>query len=183
MATTNTNVTKRMPKIELDALIAKLRSPVFNTWQVIGGDVEQACTESEERLTNKAAIESCLDGGGMMGMYGGASGKECETLLDAAAKNGHWTQVYNAVCREISLVYTVTKSKPKAAPKAKAVVAKKAPKPKVTYRQEGGDDGYQYAVRVDGRLYTTGCTRSEAQYHKQCILRDWEAKQQKLAAA
>lgn len=37
---------------------------------------------------------------------------------------------------------------------------------RVTYRQEGGDDGYQYVVRVDGRPYMNGLTRREAEYYK-----------------
>ena len=38
---------------------------------------------------------------------------------------------------------------------------------RVTYRQEGGDDGYQYVVRVDGRAKWSGLTRTEAAYYKQ----------------
>jgi hypothetical protein len=37
---------------------------------------------------------------------------------------------------------------------------------RVTYRQEGGDDGYQYVVRVDGRILATGLTQSSAMYEK-----------------
>lgn len=37
---------------------------------------------------------------------------------------------------------------------------------RVTYRQEGGDDGYQYVVRVDGRAIINGQTQSQAKYEK-----------------
>ena len=37
---------------------------------------------------------------------------------------------------------------------------------RVGYRQEGGDDGYQYVVRVDGVPKWSGLTRSEAAYYK-----------------
>jgi|KBSMisStandDraft_5_1062788.scaffolds.fasta_scaffold459561_4 hypothetical protein len=49
-------------------------------------------------------------------------------------------------------------------------------KPKVTYRQEEGDDGYCYCVRVDGRAVTyPSLTRSEAMYEKARILAAWAA--------
>ena len=37
---------------------------------------------------------------------------------------------------------------------------------KVTYRQEGGDDGYQYVVKVNGRAVMHGLTRSSAMHQK-----------------
>lgn len=40
-----------------------------------------------------------------------------------------------------------------------------AKKPKVTYRQEDGDDGYCYVVRVDGRVIANGLNRSMAKYY------------------
>jgi hypothetical protein len=50
-------------------------------------------------------------------------------------------------------------------------------KPKVTYRQEDGDDGYSYVVRVNGFARMSGLTRSQAMYEKQVVLREWEDKQ------
>lgn len=38
---------------------------------------------------------------------------------------------------------------------------------RVTYRQEGGDDGYQYVVRVDGRAIMNGLTQHQARYEKE----------------
>ena len=38
---------------------------------------------------------------------------------------------------------------------------------RVTYRQEGGDDGYAYVVRVDGRAKWDGLTQRQAMYHKE----------------
>lgn len=37
-------------------------------------------------------------------------------------------------------------------------------KPKITAKQEGGDDGYCYVVRVNGVKYVEGLTRSEVPY-------------------
>lgn len=57
-------------------------------------------------------------------------------------------------------------------------MATKQPKgprpPRVTYRQEGGDDGYCYQLRVDGiaRGYAD-LTRSQAMYEKRRYLRRW----------
>jgi hypothetical protein len=48
--------------------------------------------------------------------------------------------------------------------------------PKITARQEGGDDGYCYVVRVDGRSYITGLHRSEVKYYKEQALSRWKEK-------
>lgn len=37
---------------------------------------------------------------------------------------------------------------------------------RVKYKQEGGDDGYQYVVRVDGRPLVAGLTLRSAEYEK-----------------
>jgi hypothetical protein len=50
-------------------------------------------------------------------------------------------------------------------------------KPKITAKQEGGDDGYCYVVRVDGRVFMTGLTRSEVPYYKSQAMKRWEEKQ------
>ena len=50
---------------------------------------------------------------------------------------------------------------------------------RVTYRQEGGDDGYQYVVRVDGRAKWDGLTQRQAMYHKEQEV-DEIAKREKL---
>lgn len=47
-------------------------------------------------------------------------------------------------------------------------------KPKITAKQEGGDDGYQYAVRINGRLYINGLTRREVPYYKKQARKHWE---------
>jgi hypothetical protein len=38
---------------------------------------------------------------------------------------------------------------------------------RVTYKQEGGDDGYSYVLRVDGRSKYSGLTQREAMYYKE----------------
>lgn len=49
-------------------------------------------------------------------------------------------------------------------------------KPRVTYRQEDGDDGYCYCVRVDGRAVSyASLTRREAMAMKAEILAKYEA--------
>lgn len=39
-------------------------------------------------------------------------------------------------------------------------------KSRVLIRKEGGDDGYQWALRLDGRLLYKGMTRDEAAWRK-----------------
>ncbi len=41
---------------------------------------------------------------------------------------------------------------------------------RIKYRQVGGDDGYHYAIYVDGRMRYNGLTKREAQYEKNLIL-------------
>lgn len=50
---------------------------------------------------------------------------------------------------------------------------------RVTYRQEGGDDGYQYVLRVDGKAKFSGLTQREAMYRKEQAVNDI-AKREKL---
>lgn len=50
---------------------------------------------------------------------------------------------------------------------------------RVTYRQEGGDDGYAYVLRVDGRARYTGLTQHQARYEKDRAV-DEIAKKEKL---
>ena len=47
-------------------------------------------------------------------------------------------------------------------------------KPKITAKQEGGDDGYCYVIRVNGAVFVTGLTRSEVPYYKKLALKRWE---------
>lgn len=53
-------------------------------------------------------------------------------------------------------------------------------KPKITAKQEGGDDGYCWAVRCDGKLVVDGLTRAQVAYYKERILREWNEKYGKL---
>jgi hypothetical protein len=50
---------------------------------------------------------------------------------------------------------------------------------RVTYKQEGGDDGYQYVVRVDGKAKWNGLTQREAMHYKEREV-DEIAKREKL---
>jgi hypothetical protein len=47
-------------------------------------------------------------------------------------------------------------------------------KPKITARQEGGDDGYSYVIRIDGVSFVSGLTRSEVPYYRKQALLYWE---------
>ncbi len=43
---------------------------------------------------------------------------------------------------------------------------KKLPRPRITAKQEGGDDGYCYVIRINGKKLIEGLTRSEVNYYK-----------------
>ena len=45
--------------------------------------------------------------------------------------------------------------------------------PKITAKQEGGDDGYCYVVRLDGREMYNGLTRHQLDYYKGQALIYW----------
>ena len=51
--------------------------------------------------------------------------------------------------------------------------------PKITAKQEGGDDGYCYVIRIDGKEFINGLTRSEVPYHKAQALKQWKEKYEK----
>lgn len=44
---------------------------------------------------------------------------------------------------------------------------RKSTGPRITAKQEGGDDGYCWAVRVNGALFVNGLTRREVPYYKE----------------
>ena len=48
-------------------------------------------------------------------------------------------------------------------------------KPKITAKQEGGDDGYCYVVRINGKEFVNGLTRSEVPYYKKRAMEHYEA--------
>lgn len=50
--------------------------------------------------------------------------------------------------------------------------------PKITARQEGGDDGYCYVVRVDGVEFVNGLTRREVPYYIRLAYEHWKKKQE-----
>ena len=97
------NTKPNMPKAEFDQLLAVLRPAMWSTWQTIAGDLEAACAECGERLTNSAAVESCLDGGGLMADYGNDGGA-AHKALDAACKQYDYLNLYRRVCRAVRLV-------------------------------------------------------------------------------
>jgi hypothetical protein len=55
--------------------------------------------------------------------------------------------------------------------------------PKVTYRQEGGDDGYCYVLRVDGRAVCNGMQRSEAKWRADALKAKYKAEREAAKAA
>ena len=50
---------------------------------------------------------------------------------------------------------------------------KKSKKPKITAKQEGGDDGHCWVVRLDGHVFVRGLTRAEVPYYKRQAKQRW----------
>lgn len=59
--------------------------------------------------------------------------------------------------------------------------SKKQKLPKITCKQEDGDDGYCYVVRIDGKEFVAGLTRSEIAYYKKEALEYWQEQQLKAS--
>ena len=51
--------------------------------------------------------------------------------------------------------------------------------PKITARQEGGDDGYCWVVRINGREFVNGLTRREVAYYKERAVEHYEDNREK----
>lgn len=98
----NAKQVNKLSAADLKALVAKLRGPVVQTWEVVAGDCYEVASECGEKLTNAMAVETCLDAN-RMAMYGGEAGKEADKLLDQACRAGHYTQIFRAICRELKL--------------------------------------------------------------------------------
>lgn len=89
---------------QLTEILQKVRAPMHATFEVTASDLEEACAGCGERLTNAGAVESCLDGGGLMSVYGGQAGKDADALIRDYAKAGHYTQIYKHLCKTVRLV-------------------------------------------------------------------------------
>jgi hypothetical protein len=59
--------------------------------------------------------------------------------------------------------------------------AKVVKEPKITAKQEGGDDGYCYVIRIEGERFADGLTRTEIPYFKQRALQVWQERQARAA--
>lgn len=51
-------------------------------------------------------------------------------------------------------------------------------KPKITAKQENGNDGYCYVIRVNGIKFIEGLTSRELPYYKAQALKWWQERQQ-----
>lgn len=54
--------------------------------------------------------------------------------------------------------------------------------PKITAKQEGGNDGYCYVVRINGVEFINGLTRSEVPYYKRRALESWKEKHEQVSS-
>lgn len=72
---------------------------VHQTWQAIGSECESACAEMGERLTNAAAIETCIDAD-RMAQYAPAAHKELMALFESVG----YAKVERALRKTVRLV-------------------------------------------------------------------------------
>ncbi len=97
------NTKPKMPEAEFAEFVKVLRPAMQNTFNTTASDLEEACRSCGERLTNAGAVESCLDGGGLMRMYGNDGGR-AEDALDAATKKYDYEDIFKRLCKAVRLV-------------------------------------------------------------------------------
>jgi hypothetical protein len=97
------NTLPNMPKAEFAALLAAIRGPMERTANVIASDLEAACAEAGERLDNAGLVESCLDGGNLMAMYGGDGGA-ADRAVGEACKKYDYRNLFNRITKAVRLI-------------------------------------------------------------------------------
>lgn len=80
-----------VPALNAD-FATKLRPAVRRTWDMIGGDLEQACSECGEPLENDGAVEAVFDAD-YMKMYGGDRGESAALVSAAFKQYGYDTMI------------------------------------------------------------------------------------------
>lgn len=79
-------------------LSPNLTGAIHNVWNQIGSDLEAACAECEEELTNDGAFESCLDADRIV-LVG--RNKPAQEELTTLFKEHGWAAVVKAAKKQI----------------------------------------------------------------------------------
>ena len=90
-------------KAEREWFVKSISPAMYQTWSAIGGDLEEACAECNERLTNKGVVEACIDANRMQ-MYGGPTGKASDKLVTEAIGRYGYTKVLNFLNKNFKFV-------------------------------------------------------------------------------
>lgn len=91
-------------KLKLTQEQLKVLYPAIDcVWQQIGSDAYALEAEMGERLTNKGAIELCIDAD-RLSEFDKRYGPPADKLLDELLDKNSYTAVLNALSREIELV-------------------------------------------------------------------------------
>lgn len=92
---------KREPIINLDVV----RGPILTVWNAIGYDMEQACRDGGERMTNISMIEACIDADRITFFMSKKDPRAlaAEAEIDRAIKTHGYDRVLRALARGIHL--------------------------------------------------------------------------------
>jgi hypothetical protein len=82
------------------AFIERMRKPMYQTWANIGYDIQACMAECGEKLTNKAAVESCIDANNLQ--FNG-NDAEADQLIMEMAKTIGYTKLLNFLCKHFKL--------------------------------------------------------------------------------
>lgn len=77
-----------------------LMQAVNATWQAIGSDLLQACSECGEEPDNEGAVEACFDADRIV-MYGGEKGKAAQDEFRARIAEIGYTKALKEVCKQL----------------------------------------------------------------------------------
>ena len=90
--------------IRNDPRFPTLLSNIRQCWQSVGGDTIDACNECEQRLTNKTAIETCIDANRLTMYPGGEEGAASDNFVTELCKQGGYTILMKVLKKAIFLV-------------------------------------------------------------------------------
>lgn len=88
--------------IKADPRWANLTNVMYATWQTIGSDCIECCSQSGERMNNAAAIETVLDAN-YMSFNEGKSGKEAEDYVTELDKTYGYKAIERFLNAEVRL--------------------------------------------------------------------------------
>jgi len=88
--------------MQLDnALIERLRTPMWQVWNSIGWDIIECMKQCRQTLTNEQAIESCIDANNL---WLNGNDREADELVLAVCKEHGYIETLKFLCQHFKYV-------------------------------------------------------------------------------